>query len=190
MRRSPERPFVTNTILALLLPLAACSYVEDTIGHLTAQKITVVGCLDGKPLDISLNALAIDACADLLYLRAQDARTSAAAADGVVLQFTDLQQLQTELDAGPVELDVSSGRVTVALYLNNSCTDSFSSLEATSGTVTVTSLESSTGGDVRLVATVEITDMKADELATTELLIDIDTSESSFRPMRDFPFCP
>ena len=189
--RSPTRPIVAMSITAILLVApGGCSYLEDTIGQLSAKTFTVKGCLQSAELDVPVNAVAIDACADLLYVRAQNARTPVAAADGIILQFTALEQLLQELEGGPVVLDVTSPRVTVTLFLNHTCPDSFASLEATAGTVTVTSLQTSTGGDLRLSATVTITDTKSGDLASPAVTIDIDASDSSYRPLRDYPVCP
>ena len=191
MTPSSTRQTLATGMAAILLMLApACTYLEDEIGQLSAKTFSIKGCLSSAELDIPLNALAIDACADLLYVRAQDARTPVATADGVLLQFTDLQQLLLELEDGPVAIDVTSPQVTVTLFLNHTCPDSFASLEATGGTVTVTSLETATGGNIRLQASVAITDTKSGELASPVVTIDIDTSDSSYRPLRDYPVCP
>jgi hypothetical protein len=179
-----------STIVALLLITTGCTYLEGSIGQLSAESLTVQGCLDNEKFDISLNALAIDACADLLYIRAQVARTPVATADGIIIQLAGLAQLQKELENGPVEMDIGPPNVTLTLILNDTCPDSFASLEATSGTLMVTALETSTAGDLRLSGTATITDTKEGKMASPSLTIEIDASDSSYLPMLDYPRCP
>jgi len=174
----------------LLVFISGCSYLEGTIGQLTAESLTVQGCLENEPFETSLNAVAIDGCSDLFYIRAQDARTPMATADGVVIQLAGLEQLQAALETGPVEVDIGPPNVTVTLFLNHTCPDSFASLEATSGTLVVTALETATAGDLRLTGTVTIVDTKTGALASPTVTFEIDASDSSYRPMREFPICP
>jgi hypothetical protein len=175
---------------ALCTQLLACSVSEGTIGSMSAPGFALDGCLEGESLDDSFNALAIDACSNLLYVRAQDAKTPLARANGIQLQFPISDSLKEQLEAGPVDLDVASGQVVVTLFLNRSCPGSYAPLEALSGTVTVAAITDVTGGNVQLSGDVVIYDTRTGDVVAPKLVFEIDAADSSYRPMRDYPICP
>jgi hypothetical protein len=157
---------------------------------MSAPGFALDGCLEGESLDDSFNALAIDACSNLLYVRAQDAKTPLARANGIQLQFPISDSLKEQLEAGPVDLDVASGQVVVTLFLNRSCPGSYAPLEALSGTVTVAAITDVTGGNVQLSGDVVIYDTRTGDVVAPKLVFEIDAADSSYRPMRDYPICP
>jgi hypothetical protein len=188
---SPDRPglLLLPTLAALLLA-GACTYVEDPIGHVEAQAFELPECEVDTPLTFSLNALAFDACADLLHLRAQDSATPTIDANGLEIQFSDLPALQEALASGPVTRTVEGDGVRAGLFLNRTCPDSFVPLQAASGTVTIESLDLDKGGDVRLHGTFAIVDARDNSPVSPELSFELDTSDSGYRPTRDYPVCP
>jgi hypothetical protein len=185
-------PTLVRALIAATLcaQFGACSVSEGTIGTMSAPGFVLDGCLEGESLDASLNALAIDACSNLLYVRAQDAKTPLATANGIQFQFPDPDSLKDQLEAGPVDLDVASGQVVLSLFLNRSCPDSYAPLEALSGTVTVTAITDVTGGNVQLSGDVVIHDTRTGDVVAPSLVFEIDAADSSYRPMRDYPICP
>lgn len=176
--------------LAISLTAMACSVTEGTIGTMSATTFTAVNCLEAEAFEEEFNALAIDACVDLLYIRAQDANTPTSAANGMLIQIPNASDVMDALEDGPVTLNAGGAGITASLFLNRTCPDAFISLEASAGTITIYALTTNIGGTVHLEGDLVIEDTKYNQMATSSLTFAIDTSESSYRPMRDYPICP
>lgn len=142
--------------------LAGCSTSEGS-GFVRSERLFVDGCWNG-PFDLHPTFFGANPSADSLQIRVQRGSDAVEISDGLAVLVTDLQairgaELGLPLEVGlrpgvtppgvPVVADPDPPRVSVALYLNDTCHAQTAALHALTGTMTFTALFSGDRNETR-----------------------------------------
>jgi hypothetical protein len=155
---------VAVAVALAVLPIAACNGSDH--GVLAASSRTVSPCVGQQAatftpfrLDADLLDWSQGGPAGEVQMRA--GWRSSTASDEVVLQVADVDGLRQQLKADPGgAVPIDDKTIRVSLSLVGRCPDSDQDIEGVNGTLTISSLDTSTGGRISGQATFDLVDVR------------------------------
>lgn len=189
--RAASVPRLLAAILVCLTILAAvsgCGVHQE--GVFLAEVVAVDDCELSTPFDLSLDFVAYDDCADMLYLRLQNGGKPISSSDGVEIQLSSLQALAESVAQAPVEFQLPSDKARLTLFLNKSCPESYVPLEAANGSLVVEALDVEHGGALVMKADFDLIDLRTDGIVANGAHFETDSEFSSFPPHKLYSWCP
>lgn len=182
----------STATIPFLLVFAGCSVYggEEQSGTLECSELALPDCELDRPFVLEMDFVAFSACENLLVLRVQDGGKSIGVSDGVEMQVDNVDAVVKKLESGEVTLAVPEDGARIALYLNSSCPESFTPVEARNGTITFHEMELEQGGTLRLSAKFDIHDGREETVLGTGATLDVEAEISTRPPHTSFMECP
>ena len=176
-------------VTAFAVIAAGCSLQVDQEGRFEAQGLAIEGCELPATFVLDLDFVAFDDCDDILFLRLQKSGRAVSDSDGIEIQISELAEVIEQVKSAPLSLDLQSKQVRLTLFLNNSCPNSFASLEAGEGQITIVALEPKNDGKLELSAAFDLVDLRDGDTVAEDASLTLDATLATAAPYKSFVYC-
>ena len=166
-----------------------CSLQVEQEGEFEAQSLAIEGCKLPEPFVLDLDFVAFDDCDDILFLRLQKGGRAVSDSDGIEIQISELAKVTEQVKSAPLSLDLQSKQVRLTLFLNDSCPNSFASLEAGEGQITIVALKPRNDGKLELSATFDLVDLRDGDTVAEDASLTLDATLTTAAPYKSFAYC-